>query len=182
VVLFNTTTLGWSEGRQQLAAAAHLSEEALNDALIGMSTAATEAHLADCESCRARVDGFQFDLALGAQTSLDWSRQRAAAMDTHVVPVPRLRLERLAFGSSLAALLLVAAATPLLWHHDRRVNTTAQPEQATAVQPEESESKIAEDNALLAAVDAAVNPAEDSPLSELRFTSTPNPREKARPE
>ena len=60
----------------------HLSEEALDDVLIGLGSAESEAHLAVCPECRAEVETFRGDVALFNAASVAWSESRR--------PQPRL--------------------------------------------------------------------------------------------
>ena len=55
----------------------HLSDEALNDVLIGMGAPASESHLAVCPLCRSKVEAFQADLGAWNAATLNWSQARA---------------------------------------------------------------------------------------------------------
>ena len=55
----------------------HLSDEALNDVLIGVGTSVSESHLAECPLCRGKVDEFQSDLGMWNAATLQWSEARA---------------------------------------------------------------------------------------------------------
>ena len=50
----------------------HLTEEALDDILIGLGSPASHAHLAQCPECSARVDAFRFSMDSLNQASLAW--------------------------------------------------------------------------------------------------------------
>ena len=51
----------------------HLSEEALDDVLIGLGSAESQAHLEVCADCRAQVRTFLGDVALFNAASMAWS-------------------------------------------------------------------------------------------------------------
>ena len=51
----------------------HLSDEALDDVLIGLGSLASHAHLAQCPQCRARVESFQTTGDLFNQASRQFS-------------------------------------------------------------------------------------------------------------
>ena len=129
--------------------AVHLSEEALNDVLIGLGSPGDEAHLVACPACRARRADFRAQVQAFGESSLAWSEARAAAMPrpskwqaARRVPIPAL-------GLALAAMLLVAVAAPL-WHH---FNSSGPSSSGAVVPPVsasgDSEAQIAQDNELL---------------------------------
>jgi hypothetical protein len=154
----------------------HLSDEALNDVLIGMGSKASEAHLAACPLCRGRVEEFQSDLGAWNVASLNWSQARAGRIQVHPA---RRRRPAAALGWALAAVALVAIAIPV----GRNIESFGIHHNAAMVDPEEdSEAQIAQDNELLKAVNAAINPREMSPLKEYDFSGRPHPRHKHRTE
>ena len=131
----------------------HLSEEALDDVLIGLGSAESEAHLALCPECRAQVETFRGDMALFNAASMAWSESRH--------PQPRHR-ERAGAGTRIAFASWAAAAAALvimafgIWHH----RPAPLQNQAISVQPQvvDTEAQIAQDNQLLQAVNAAISP------------------------
>lgn len=154
----------------------HLSEEALDDLLIGMGSSEAEAHLAACASCRARAEAFQADMALLGQTSLAWSRIHAAAL-----PVPqKTGTGTMPFGKiywALAVVLLLVISLPVL---DHRNKTLPRPVTPGTAQNEDNEQQIAQDNDLMHAVDAAINPNETSPVHTYHLSDQSHSRQKAR--
>jgi len=54
----------------------HLPDEALDDFLIGISSAESEVHLAACKDCRDRVQSFRSDLQTFNQSTLLWSESK----------------------------------------------------------------------------------------------------------
>lgn len=157
----------------------HLSGEALNDVLIGMGSSASESHLAACSLCRGRIEEFQSDLGAWNAATLNWSESRAARIQVSrdQIRPARRPLPLAALGWALAAMALVAIAIPVgrengLFGTHRGT--------ATVVPQEDSEAQIAQDNELLKAVNAAINPREMSPLKEYDFSDRPGPRHKHR--
>jgi hypothetical protein len=164
---------------------AHLTEEALDDVLIGMGSEEAALHLAACPECRARVKEFSSEIALLDATSMAWNRQRAAQMSD---PQPHTGVGRIplaTMGWVVAAVLLIAVAAPV-WHrlNQSKIGYVPPPAiQTPAVaQTGDSETQIAQDNALLRDVDAAINASEAPPLGETTRSERPYRREKARPE
>ncbi|WP_420238952.1 hypothetical protein ACOBR2_04980 [Telmatobacter bradus] len=181
VALLGQTALAWSENRVAAGQAKHLTEEALDDVLIGMATVASEAHLAGCKACRARVEGFHADMTLLQQTATGWSRQRAAEMDQHPLWDVARKLRWASLGWGLAALLIAAVVAPLMWHYDngKMVAGNVRPQSPQAA---ETEAQIAADNDLMRAVNVAINPGNEMPLGEFHHRNRSHPRQKARPE
>jgi len=156
----------------------HLSEEALDDLLIGDGPAESEAHLAACPECRAKVEAFQSDLALFNKATLCWGEVQSATM-----PAPqarssarRLPLAIAAWGATVAGLLM-AVGVPV-WRHAERFPAS---HQASSIAPTaDTELQIAQDNELLKAVDMAINQEEASPLSEPSLAAKPHSRHRQR--
>lgn len=146
----------------------HLSEEALDDVLIGLGSAESEAHLDVCPECRAQVETFRGDVALFNAASTAWSESRR--------PHPQHR-ERAEAGTRIAFAGWAAAGAALvimvfgIWHH-----RSAPPQnQAVVVQPQavDTEAQIAQDNQLLQAINAAISPDEESPIDEYKILESP---------
>ena len=152
----------------------HLSEEALDDVLIGLGSAESQAHLEVCAECRAQVRTFLGDVALFNAASMAWSKSRIPR------PLPseprhvRFHAAFLGWAATAAALLVMALG---VWHH--RTETT--PGQANTIQsqPQDSEAQIVQDNQLLQAVNAAISPDEASPIEEYKIMESPHPSPKA---
>src|SRR5947209_14106483 len=136
----------------------HLSEESLDDVLIGLGSENSRAHLAVCPECRAHVETFRGDVALFNSASMTWSESRRPQSRLSEVHTGRLRAAFLAWTAVAAALAVMAFG---IWHH----RSSAAPNQANTVQsrPLDSEAQIAQDNQLLQAVNAAISPDEASP-------------------
>jgi hypothetical protein len=157
---------------------AHLSEEAINDCLIGLGSPQSEAHLAVCVGCSSRVKEFQTDMAAFNQTTLAWSESRPRT-NLHSAPAPRTgRIAVLPLGWALAAALLVVIGFPV-WNHYRSAVHTAPAAGSASV---DSEAQIAQDNDLLQSVNVALNEDEESPVAVYHLSEAPHPRSKARSE
>jgi hypothetical protein len=160
---------------------AHLSEEALNDLLIGLGSSESEEHVASCAACRARVQALGADLKLLNETSMAWSRVRVAGMGEDPLPAGVQRKPLVTMGWTAAGVLLLALAFPL-WHSVNQHNAPANIPPAVALTEPESEAQIAADNELLRDVDAAVNTNEASPFGEPLRSDRRQAQHKARPE
>jgi anti-sigma factor RsiW len=166
---------------------AHLSEEALDDVLIGLSTPESEAHLAVCSACRSHVEGFQSGLQAFNQASLAWSEARpvSASMPTtraSLQAAARSKARRAMFaplGWAMAVAVLLMIGIPI-WNRDHP--SPPNPEPSTASAMGDSEAQIAKDNELLKSVDMALSVSDESPLSEYRLLDEHHSHLKKRPE
>lgn len=161
----------------------HLSEEELDDLLIGLGTKAALQHVSDCAACRARVEEFRSALQQIDASSMAWSRIRAAAMEPPPVPAEKRRWSFITIGWIAASVLMAVLAIPV-WHSVQRPREqAAQPPEIRATPPaaapaEDSTAQIAADNKLLHEVDEALNASEASPLEE--FTGPGRSKAKTR--
>ena len=142
----------------------HLTDEALDDLLIGLGSAASHAHLAQCAECRTRVDSFRSTIDSFNQASMAW----AEGQTIRTAPAPARRrpiFARPAFAVWAAAALLLAVAGPSAWH----VVVPRTVQAPTVAGSQDSESQIAEDNELLQAVNAALAPDEKSVVDQYKL-------------
>ena len=147
----------------------HLSEEALDDVLIGLGSPQSHAHLSSCTECRAKVDMFRGDMRLFNAASIGWSEARHPQSRRMVPHAVRTRFAFASWAAVAAALVVMAFA---VWHH----RAASAPDQAKTMQsqPVDSEAQIAEDNQLLEAVNVAISPDEVSPLDEYKILESPH--------
>ena len=159
----------------------HLSEEDLDDILIGDSTPSAQAHLAACDLCRARVAPFEATLASFNQATTAWAEAKSNTISRDLSTIhttPRLA-PTVAWSAAVAVLLTVGLAiTSAIHSHptalDARnkpgpanVNAATQAGRSQAGTQEQTQ-EIADDNAMLLAIDAAVNRPEPSPVEVSR--------------
>lgn len=152
----------------------HLSQEALDDVLIGLGSEESHAHLAVCPECRAHVETFQGDVALFNSASMTWSESRRPQSRLSEVHTGRLRAAFLGWAAVAAALAVMAFG---IWHHwSSKASNEANTMQS---QPLDSEAQITQDNQLLQAVSAAISPDEVSPIDEYKIMESRHPQLKA---
>jgi predicted anti-sigma-YlaC factor YlaD len=155
----------------------HLSEEALNDVLIGLGSPEAEAHLDECEVCRGKLQAFRSEVNVFNQASLAWSESRA---EKSSCVAREARARSVIFSPAvwaLAALFLLVIGFPV-WNRGHRALPDGKTE--TAVESSVSEAQIAEDNNLLRSVNAVLSANEASPVSEYRLLDMPRSHRKAR--
>lgn len=158
----------------------HLSGDALNDVLIGMGSSESEAHLAECPLCRGKVENFRASLDLLNKTTLAWSEARSKAAGGIQAHPQRYRPSFASLGWAFFAVVLLLGLAVSVW---RSPNVFPLHHSAKLVSPpEDSEAQIAQDNELLRAVNAAINPEVVSPFQEYDLSDRPHPRHRQRPQ
>jgi len=144
----------------------HLTDEALNDLLIGMGSSEAEYHLAECPLCRGRVEEFRSGLEEFDRATLAWSEARSNAMG-RTGEMPRLSwmAHTLRSWALAAAVLLLLAFTA--WRYSDRFRPNQQSAQVS--NSEDSAAQIAEDNELLKAVNGAIHRDDELLRNEFQF-------------
>lgn len=153
----------------------HLTDEALDDVLIGIGSAASHAHLNECAECRARVESIQSTVTLFNQASTRFSDARP------LKPLPKVkfvdtrhRIVRPVFAAWAAVAALLVMSLPTAWHIIAPHPVHAP---AIATESQDSESQIEEDNKLLRQVnDALAAPDEQSVMDEYQLLDGSVPR------
>jgi hypothetical protein len=157
----------------------HLSEEALDDVLIGLGTAESRAHLAVCAECRAQVATFHGDIGLFNAASMAWSESRRPQLRESAPHGRTLHAAFIGWAAVATAMVVMAVG---IWRH--RPEPSRQAHTVQQSQPLDSEAQIAQDNQLLQAVNSAISPDEASPIEEYRIlesrNSHPKPHSKMR--
>jgi hypothetical protein len=139
----------------------HLSEEELDDVLIGTGSAESEMHLASCERCRAQIAPFQASVAIFNQGSLDWAQAKSNTVtrDLSKARLSATRTHPIAWGTGVAMVLAVGFAIGGGMH---REPLTAAP--AVEVAAVDNADQIEADNAMLAAINSAISTPAPAPL------------------
>jgi hypothetical protein len=157
---------------------AHLSEEAINDVLIGLGSPESKAHLAVCSICSKGAKEFHSEVNAFNRAALAWSEAKPQAK-LDAVAKPRVhRIAASPLSLALVAALLLAVGFPV-WHH---VHPAANHASVPPPAQQDSEAQIAQDNDLLQTVNVALNQGEESPVAVYHLSEAPHPRSKTRPE
>jgi hypothetical protein len=157
----------------------HLSEEALNDVLIGLGSAESERHMAECAECRLKARQFKSDVALFNQASIAWSeaqppgRNKTVARMAPAFPMP------VGFLGVFALVILAVAVVIPVWQHEHSQHGNQ--ENTAAIVNQDSQVQIAQDNRLMEAVNAALSPQDESPVVEYGLLERHKTHRKARP-
>ncbi len=172
---------------RQLTHLFHLSEDQIDDVLIGDLTAEPAAHLKQCAECQTRLEAAKAPMASFATVSMAWSeRQSATAPITLAQAANSAGQRRANWVATVTAMLLVAVSIPLTMREkhtqvvasDTGVSTPAKPaavqqasnnaEQAQ-VQPvaivhhEHPAAQLAQDNEMLQAINRELDASVQSP-------------------
>jgi hypothetical protein len=167
----------------------HLSEDQIDDVLMGDVAAATAAHLAGCVDCQARVAEVEAPLASFKAVSAAWSERRSATMPVRMMAIGRPVWQRRAsWAATVAAVALVGVAIPLATHEARSssgasvnphaaaaiaqadtvaaaapVAPAAVREMATVSPQQPQTAQIERDNEMLQAIDRELDASVESP-------------------
>lgn len=156
----------------------HLSEDQINDALIGEISDEARLHLDACALCQAEVEPFQATLASFNQASAAWSQARSHTLNRDLSDVRPARRFTPAAICSCASALVVAAAIVFSsgLHHVAPADSAGAPAGLVADNSAARESEIAADNAMLGAIDSELQPA-TPPLALVASERSPSPRQ-----
>ena len=129
--------------------AAHLSEDDLDDFLLGLASSDASGHVAACPACRERVNAFESQMSVFNQASRDWSEARSNTISRDLAAHrPGLRLTPAMWYSTAAAVLAVALSVSTNLHRTAVADTPVAPESVAAVASDDIDA----DNAMLAAI------------------------------
>jgi hypothetical protein len=162
---------------------AHLSDDQIDDHLIGDLAAAPAAHLAACSHCSSRVAEAAGPLTSFQNVTMAWSERRSATL-----PIPDLSQQRplwqrhMAFATACFGFVIGIAV--INTSHEVELKTaelqTAQPQSSRQVATERAttqtpvltetasaprEAQITADNHMLKAIDKELSTSTDSPAS-----------------
>jgi len=182
----------------------HLTEEQIDDVLLGELAAAPAAHLAGCDACKAQVALAEAPIASFKAVSLAWSERRSATLPSKLIPSSASSWYRHAsWAAAASAVLLLAIAVPVTRYeaasskHQLASNYTphiSQPAQANAapIAPNETPHEprvqpvatavsngshavqIARDNQMLQDIDRELEASAQPPADDLEIQSVGN--------
>ncbi len=170
--------------------AVHLTEDQLDDALIGDRAAEAREHLQGCTACAERLAAAKMPLASFKAVSTAWSERRSATMPA-VVPQrarPGARGRLAGWSAVLSATLALAIALPVMLHQGRgpavegahgsgqltqaaQAEAPVQPDavahstQAASAPEAGADEQISQDNAMLRDVSRELNASSQSPTA-----------------
>ena len=176
----------------------HLTEDQIDDLLIGDLAAEPAAHLAGCDPCQERVAAAQAPIASFKAISLAWSERRSATMPVKLPQMESSGWQRYAtWAATATAVLVVALIVPMTRHESRPATVApatmaaaasvssqttaapvvAQPQSRTvaavrSVTQAPTEEQIARDNQMLQAINIELDASVQSPADVFGVQST----------
>jgi hypothetical protein len=167
----------------------HLSEEQLDDVLMGDAAVEAAGHLVECTACQARVAEMAAPIASFAAVSLAWSERQSATTFPRVVGATGSAWpQRASWALAATCLLLIGFAIPMARHEERGSRTVAatEPRQTARVSAagqiaaaqvsnlkgrvavvaatdSSPDAQIAQDNRMLRAIDRELDASVQSP-------------------
>ena len=121
----------------------HLSEEQLDDVLMGDAAVEAAGHLMECAACQARVTAMEAPIASFAAVSLAWSERQSATTSPRIMGSPGSAWpQRASWALAATCLLLIGLAIPMGRHEEHgnqavAANEPRQTETAKASAPEQ---------------------------------------------
>lgn len=147
----------------------HLTDDQIDDYLIGDLAADAAEHLEGCDPCLIRVAAAEAPLASFRAVSLAWSERRSATLPLQAsVDAQPSWARRLAWGAAAVAAIAVGVALPAARHTSGQNVAVAAPApavQVVAAATESSDEQIAKDNQMLKAIDRELDASVESPAA-----------------
>jgi len=134
----------------------HLSDDELDEILIGIATDDASAHLAHCTSCGQRLAAFQSQLDAFNHATMAWSEARANSISRDLLAhklTPRVTLKAAWSSAAVAVLALAFAVGGRHYASETAPMETAQAPSAASSPDDVRQHEIDSDNAMLAAID-----------------------------
>ena len=154
----------------------HLSEDQINDALIGELSDEVRLHLAACALCQAEAEPFQATLVSFNQATAAWSEAKSNTLNRDLSDVrPAHRFTPATLWSCASALVVAAVIIFSSGHHHDSASAPAGLVADNSAAARENE--IAADNAMLGAIDSELQVATPSlALGDSERPSSPRTR------
>jgi predicted anti-sigma-YlaC factor YlaD len=145
---------------------AHLTKEELTNRLLDEPSMTVDAHLLDCEICRAELNEMRTSVALFRTAAQSWG-EYAATVDQNVMTMaPRRNRVWAAEWAVAAAFLLILVVMPVVYWQDRGSHTAS-----THVSAAEGfKAQVNQDNELLSAVNSEIAEGVPAPMQPLRVS------------
>ncbi len=156
---------------------AHLTDQQFADCALMTPDAATRAHLASCETCRAELESFGASVDAFEGATIAWSESQPRPSLRAVVQAKPRNLFIAPAAWALAAAAAFAVGVPA-WQH-AHPGSTANTAAVASVVPDSS-AQIADDNQLMQQVNVALASEDPSPLAEYRLSGPGETHHKSR--
>jgi hypothetical protein len=158
----------------------HLTDDQLDDHLIGDLAAEPAAHLAACQLCSARVAKAAAPMSSFQSVSLAWSERTSATAPMPSLPSYRAVWEHRLIAAMALALCAAGIGLSGAVHRFAPVRPEAAPATMTESAAAPSTEQLSQDNQLLNTIDHELAAASESPAS-LGLVSAAAPRRAVNP-
>jgi len=173
----------------------HLSEDQIDDVLIGDLAAEPAAHLKQCAECQTRLEAAEAPMASFAAVSMAWSERHSATAPVTLLQAANSAGQRRAnWVAAATAMLLLAVSIPLTMRDNRTqvvasdtsMQTPAKPvvvqqasnnagqeqvQPAAIVHHEHPAAQLAQDNEMLQAINRELDASVQSPSDNFGLTA-----------
>lgn len=148
----------------------HLTEEELDDVLLGIGTAEAQSHLDTCELCTAQLAPFQTSVAAFNESSLAWAQAKSNTIsrDLSTARLSTARRQPIAWAAGISSLAAIGFVLGLSLHRAPEVVTPASTTETALV---DNAQEIAADNEMLAAINSELSSTAPAALQPFRATS-----------
>ncbi len=160
----------------------HLTEDDLDEILMGIGSPAQNAHLAACDPCGERYAAFsvpfQAQMSRYNQATLDWSEARSNTISRDLAahkPTPRLTLGAL-HAATAAVVMAVALGVHGGMRHSLQAADEATAPAVTVTVAVDDQHEIASDNEMLRAIDSEIGTPRPDRFGLYEPVKTPAPR------
>lgn len=162
----------------------HLTDDDLDDLLCGLGSPDVLAHVAGCSACgellEAERQSLESTVLAFNDATLNWAQAKSNTIPRDLPQRQHGLLVTRGRAWSMAAALLVAVTAGIfglrsMRHDDLTVSTNTVPAAAVPASvpvAQVSHDQIAEDDAMLRAIDSEVNQPEPSPITQYALTRT----------
>ena len=146
----------------------HLTDEQIDDYLIGDLSAGLEAHFAVCGMCQDRVAAMEGPIAVFKNVSLAWSERQSATLPVRPagIQLQTARSRRLLWAATATTAVAISVAIPLAHHGSPKAAAQSAPQASTSpaqTYSAEREEQIAQDNQMLQDIDREIGAPVSSP-------------------
>jgi len=158
----------------------HLTDDDLDDLLCGLELPGVLAHVAACPACgellEAERQSLESTVLAFNDATLNWAQAKSNTISRDLPQRQTGFLITRGRAWSMATALLVAVTAGIfglhgMRHNDLTANTNAAPAAAVPA-AQVSPDQIAQDDAMLRAIDSEVNQPEPSPITQYALTRT----------
>ena len=149
---------------------AHLTNKEMTDRLLDVPSMTVDAHLLDCQACRAELNVLRSSVGDFRDAAQSWSEDAVAVSRNLVTIAPRNKRWRAEWIVAAAFFLMVIL--PLLYLREREVHPVSGSVQTSPALS--AQAQIEQDNELLTAVNSEITEGVPAPMQPLQISLSNN--------